>query len=214
MSTDRLTSTRRGGLAERIRQDGRQRLETSKRSAAEQLQEVAQALDRAGAQLDQSQPTLASYTSHLASGVGNFATRLREGSFDELLEDTRQIARRNPALFMAGGVALGIALARFLRASSENVSSHSYSQAEDYGATGASPASGEFSGAPSSYGAGTPGSSNPDAGRQSSDPGADMREVNRGVPESTADFDTAGYAPAPGAARPDLEPATRRSDAP
>ena len=50
--------------------------------------------------------------------VGNLATRLREGSIDELVDDTRALARRNPGLFIAGGLVAGFVLARFVKASS------------------------------------------------------------------------------------------------
>lgn len=114
-----LESSSRSGLTDRLKQDGKQKIESGKRSAADQIDEVAQAIDRAGAQLDESQPTLAAYAGQIASGVGNLATRLREGSLDDILEDTRQLARRNPALFLMGGVALGVVLSRFLKASGE-----------------------------------------------------------------------------------------------
>lgn len=113
-------SSAKSGLTDRLKQDSRQKIETTKRSAADQIDEVAQAIDRAGAQLDESQPTLAAYASQFASGVGNLATRLRDGSLDDILEDTRQLARRNPAMFLMGGVALGIVLSRFLKASGEH----------------------------------------------------------------------------------------------
>jgi hypothetical protein len=84
--------------------------------AAEQIEEVAHALSRAGEQLE-SQPTLAGYASQIATSVSNIATRLRDGSIEELIDDTRQLARRNPGLFMLGSFAAGVALARFLKSS-------------------------------------------------------------------------------------------------
>jgi hypothetical protein len=110
-------STPSRGLTDRLRQDGRQQLESRKRVAADQIDELAHALERAGEQLDQNQPTLAGYANQIASGVSNLATRLREGSVEELLDDARQAARRNPGLFLLGGFAVGVALARFLKAS-------------------------------------------------------------------------------------------------
>jgi hypothetical protein len=110
-------STSARGLTDRLRQDGRQQLENRKRVAADQIDELAHALGRAGEQLDQSQPTLASYANQIASGVSNLATRLRDGSIEELLDDARGVARRNPGLFLLGGFALGVVLARFLKAS-------------------------------------------------------------------------------------------------
>jgi hypothetical protein len=110
----------KSGLTDQIKQDSRQKLETSKRTAAEQIEGVAQALDSARARLDESQPNLAAYAGQIATGVSNLATRLRDGSVEELLDDTRRLARRNPALFLAGGVALGFALSRFVKSSAES----------------------------------------------------------------------------------------------
>lgn len=114
-----MQQRQRGRFTEQLKRDSRQRLESGKRSAATHIEEVANAIDRASEQLDQNEPTLAAYAGQIAAGVGKLATRLREDSFDKLLGQTRQLARRNPALFLAGGVALGIALSRFLKASAE-----------------------------------------------------------------------------------------------
>jgi hypothetical protein len=121
-------STSARGLTEKLRQDGRQQLENRKRVAADQIDELAHALGRAGEQLDQSQPTLASYANQIASGVSNLATRLRDGSVEELLDDARGVARRNPGLFLLGGFALGVALARFLKASDRPEETGEYSE--------------------------------------------------------------------------------------
>jgi hypothetical protein len=107
------------GFAQRLKEDGRQTIEQRKRSAAERVEGIAQAIERTGAQFSENEPTLADLANRLAGTVGNFATRLREGSIDELLDDTRAFARRNPGLFIAGGVVAGFALARFVKASSQ-----------------------------------------------------------------------------------------------
>jgi hypothetical protein len=114
-----MNEQQQSGLTQRLRRDGKQKLESGKRSAAAHIEEVAHAIDRAGTQLDEKEPTLAAYASQIAAGVSKLATRLREDSFDDLLDETRQLARRNPALFLASGVVLGIAASRFLKASAE-----------------------------------------------------------------------------------------------
>jgi hypothetical protein len=105
------------GFTQRLKEDGRQTLEQRKRSAADRVEGIAQALERTGAQFSDNEPTLAEYATRLAATVGNLATRLREGSIDEIIDDTREFARRNPSLFIAGGVVAGFALARFVKAS-------------------------------------------------------------------------------------------------
>ncbi|HEY7639721.1 MAG TPA: hypothetical protein VH814_08360 [Steroidobacteraceae bacterium] len=113
----RSDSRTAGGFAQRLRADGRQTLEQRKRSAADRVDGIAQALERTGAQFADNEPTLADFASRLANTVGNLATRLRDGSLDDLVDDTRAFARRNPGLFIAGGLVAGFALARFAKAS-------------------------------------------------------------------------------------------------
>ncbi len=118
MATDpRSTARSARGFTQRLKEDGRRTLEQRKRSAAGRVEEIAQAIGRTGAQFSDNEPTLADLANRLASTVGNFATRLREGSIDDLVADTRAFARRNPGLFIAGGLLAGFALARFVKAS-------------------------------------------------------------------------------------------------
>lgn len=107
------------GFAQRLREDGRRTIEQRKRSAAARVNGIAEALERTGEQFSESEPTLADLASRIAGTVGNLATRLREGSIDDLVDDTRAMARRNPGLFIAGGLIAGFVLARFVKASSQ-----------------------------------------------------------------------------------------------
>jgi hypothetical protein len=134
MATEGNVPAGKSGIADRLKDDSRQKIESGKRSAADQIDQVAQALNRAGEELNQSQPTLANYASQFASSVSTFANRLRDGNMDELLSDTRELARRNPGMFLLGGVALGFALSRFLKASAEQMQAGEYSgtYTEDY----------------------------------------------------------------------------------
>lgn len=139
MATHERPSAAKGGITDRIKQDGRQKIESTKRSAADQIDQVAQALSRAGAELHDAQPTLANYAGQFASTVSRFANRLREGNMEDLVNDTRELARRNPALYLLGGVAVGFALSRFLKASGDDARSARYDIAsgnESYGTSG------------------------------------------------------------------------------
>lgn len=122
-STDSTTTSgvrdRASNLKRRLQQDGKDKIEGGKRAAADQIAEIADAIDMAGAQLDQSQPTLANYASRLADGVGTLATRLREDSIEDLYRDMRQVATRHPGMFLLGSAALGLVIARFMKASGE-----------------------------------------------------------------------------------------------
>jgi hypothetical protein len=118
METNPRSSSRQSrGFAQRLKEDGRRTLEQRKRSAAARVDEFAQAIGRTGAQFSDNEPTIAELANRLAGTVGNLATRLRDGSIDDLVGDAREFAHRNPGLFIAGGVAAGFLLARFVKAS-------------------------------------------------------------------------------------------------
>lgn len=103
-------------VAERLKEEGKQRLERGKTTAAEQVNQVASALKSAGNELG-GQSALGDYANQLADSIERFGTRLRQGSIEELTGDLQSAARRNPGLFIAGGLALGIVLARLVKAS-------------------------------------------------------------------------------------------------
>ena len=106
-------------VAERIKEEGKSRLERGKSTAADQVDQVANALKSAGNELGGS-PTLAAYANQLADTINNFGTRLRDGSIEDLAADMKRVAQRNPTMFIAGGLALGIVLARIVKASTED----------------------------------------------------------------------------------------------
>ncbi|HEY0938692.1 MAG TPA: hypothetical protein VGE08_01225 [Steroidobacter sp.] len=118
-STDNISSraaNRAADLKQRVKRDSKQRIDKGKRAAADQIEDIADALDVAGSRLDQSQPTLASYASKLADGVGALATRLREDNIEDLYRDARRFATEHPGMFLLGGAAVGLAIARFMKA--------------------------------------------------------------------------------------------------
>lgn len=122
MATDPRSSARSTrAFTQRLKEDGWRTIEQRKRSAADRVDEIAQAIERTGAQFSDNEPTLADLASRLAGTVGNLATRMREGSIDDLAEDARGFARRNPAAFIAGGLVAGFALARFVKASPRRI---------------------------------------------------------------------------------------------
>ena len=120
METNPRSSTRPSrGFAQRLKEDSRKTIEQRKRSAAARVDEIAQAIGRTGAQFSENEPTIAEVANRLAGTVGNLATRLREGSIDDLVDDARVFARRNPGVFIAAGLAAGFVLARFVKASAQ-----------------------------------------------------------------------------------------------
>jgi uncharacterized protein YjbJ (UPF0337 family) len=110
--------------AEEIKARGKDKLETGKKTAARGIEQLAGVLDEATGSLERSeQQSLAGYAQELAGSVRSFANNLRDRSVDDLIGETQTLARRNPALFFFGSVAVGIALSRFLKASGEHESS-------------------------------------------------------------------------------------------
>ncbi|GFE90541.1 hypothetical protein [Steroidobacter agaridevorans] len=124
-STDSTSTSgargRAADLKQRLREDGKQRIESGKRAAADQIADIAEAIDAACAKLDPSQPAIASYASRLAGNVSGLAAHLREDSIEDLYYQVRQLAVRHPGMFLLGSAALGIALARFMKASERNL---------------------------------------------------------------------------------------------
>jgi hypothetical protein len=104
-------------LAQKLREDGRERIDATRRTAAEQVEGLADAIDAARVRLDETQPTLARYTANLANGVERVATRLRDRTVEDLARDARSFASKNPGLFVLGSAAAGLLLARFLKVS-------------------------------------------------------------------------------------------------
>jgi hypothetical protein len=106
--------------AEEIKARGKDQLEVGKKTAAAGIEQLAGALDQATESLEHSeQQSLAGYAQELAANARSFANNLRDRSVDDLIGETQTLARRNPALFFFGSVAVGIALSRFMKASAE-----------------------------------------------------------------------------------------------
>jgi hypothetical protein len=107
-------------VIETAKDAGRQRLETGKDRAAEQVEKVAGVMEQASAQLkDSDLGSLADYAGQVASTIKSVSDNLRNRSIDDFLRDTQSLARQNPTLFLLGSVAIGVAISRFLKASAE-----------------------------------------------------------------------------------------------
>ena len=81
-------------------------------SAADDVRSVAQELRTQG------KDTPARYAEQAADKAHQVAQRLENASGDELLRDVEDYARRNPWAIAAGGLVLGLAASRMLKASS------------------------------------------------------------------------------------------------
>ena len=105
-------------VADSATEAGKQRLDTGIGRAADQVEQVGEALSEAAGRLRSSDQLggLAAYTGRLADALGQLAERIRTRSVEDLTAEARQAARSNPVLFLAGSVAVGFALTRILKA--------------------------------------------------------------------------------------------------
>lgn len=103
-------------------------LDEQKSRTAEQLGGIAGALRQTGEQLqEQDNPMVAQYAQSAADQIERFSNYLQTAEVSELWRETQNLARRQPELFVAGALAGGFLLARFLKSS--NAQSRNYSSA-------------------------------------------------------------------------------------
>ena len=112
-AADRLTDVARDTATQAKRKAGDLYRETSNAAA-----DASDAIDAtADALADSGHETLSQVAASISDKVRTFSSYLENRPLEDLIGDARALARRNPALFMAGGVALGFTLSRFLKAS-------------------------------------------------------------------------------------------------
>jgi hypothetical protein len=101
----------RGRLSEQVDQRSTQ--------AGDQVHSTAQDVRNVAEQLrNQGKDTPARVAEQVADRVESFGTYLRDADGERLLRDVEDLARRQPMLVAAAGLALGLAASRFLKASS------------------------------------------------------------------------------------------------
>lgn len=111
--------------------------------AGEKLSTTLQDVRTVGQQLrEQGQDTPARLADQVAEKGDRVAGYLQSADADQLLSDVEDFARRNPWAVAAGGLVIGLAASRFLKASSEQRSSERRALPRGYGSgLPASPAS-------------------------------------------------------------------------
>lgn len=106
-----------GHARDRVREDLHRTVDDARRGAADNVAGIAGSIDAAAAQLGREDMTrLSGYVHEMAQSLAGLAGNLRERSGDEMIQDISTLARRKPALFLGGSVALGFGLSRFARA--------------------------------------------------------------------------------------------------
>jgi hypothetical protein len=112
--------------------------EEQKVRGAEAIQGFARAMNSAAGELAGQSPMVSRYVRDAAQQVEALSGNLRSKSVPDLMHAASDLARAQPLLFIAGAVASGFALSRFLKSSASRSSG-----------TGRSAASGEAAGATS-----------------------------------------------------------------
>jgi hypothetical protein len=97
-------------------------LEKQKRQIADRSGGIAAALRSAADALEASENiALARYVNRTGHQVHDIARRVHERRWDELIADTRDFARRQPAWFVLGAMATGFLVGRFIWAANVEV---------------------------------------------------------------------------------------------
>jgi len=134
-----------GRVTEQAKQEATSQLESQKERAVDSLVTVAHALRQTSQHLrEQEQGTVGQYIEKAAERVEGLTSYLRSNDVPQLLGETQEFARRQPAMFLGGALALGFLGARFLMSSGQRTSpQRGFNQT-----TGAYPALGSSTGAP------------------------------------------------------------------
>lgn len=103
---------------QQARDQGRQTAQQAKDRVGREADKLANAERAAANQLRQDDlPTLANYAEQVADGITRFADQIRHKKVEEIISDVSEFGHKNPALFIAGSIAVGAALMRFAKSS-------------------------------------------------------------------------------------------------
>jgi hypothetical protein len=110
-----------GGILSVVKDRANEQLSNQKGRATEGLDAIANAVRKTTEGLREDQhDTLAHYVDRAATQLEQWATTIRDKDLDELLTETKRMARRQPALFIGGSFVAGLLLARFLKSSGDD----------------------------------------------------------------------------------------------
>ncbi len=110
-----------GATLDDASRQGSEQFEKLREQATDQLDSLVEGAQSAASALEGKDALgVSQYLGQLAEGLSAFADRVRDKSAEDLLHEGARLARDNPALFVAGSVAIGFGLSRFLRASASH----------------------------------------------------------------------------------------------
>jgi hypothetical protein len=117
--TTQLVQDKAQGALGQARSRLRDQIDQRSTQAGEQVQSTVQDVRSMAEQLrGQGKDTPARVAEQVADRAESFGSYLRDADGERLLRDVENVARRQPWLIAAGGLALGFAASRFLKASS------------------------------------------------------------------------------------------------
>lgn len=100
--------------------EAKSQAEGAKSYAADEMEDFSHVAEAtAGALSDENHEKLSSYVNDMAAYVGNMAESLRNRSADDLVHEAKRMARKNPTLFIAGGIALGLGISRVAKSGTQ-----------------------------------------------------------------------------------------------
>jgi len=158
------TQEKAGEVVDQVKQQASTQIDTQKGRASEALGSVALAIRQTGTQLhDQDNAQIAQYADKAAEQIENLASYLRNTDISQMATQVERFARRQPALFLGGALALGLFGARFLKSSSQQTQGqdwqgYSGDYSSDYSRRGRMDYSGSNTGGYSYSGTSTAGS--------------------------------------------------------
>lgn len=120
--------------AETAKRRGQEAADRIKDRAADSAEDFASALESTADDLEntESGEMISGYGRSMAELMRRFAGGLREHEIEEFAGQLASFARRNPASFLAGSVALGFGVSRFLKATStRSLEEYGYDDEDD-----------------------------------------------------------------------------------
>ena len=125
-----------GELTQTLRQQVTSQITAQQERAVDTLDTVALLLQQAGEHASKEEKvTIAQYTDQASEQVERLSNAIRDRQADQLLNETRQLAQKQPGWFVGGALLAGFLGARFLRSSAQTQQTGSTSQASDDGAS-------------------------------------------------------------------------------
>jgi hypothetical protein len=118
--------------------------EEQKVRGAEAIQGFARAMNSAAGELEGQSPMVSRYVRDAAQQVEALSGNLRSKSVPDLMHAASDLARAQPLLFIAGAVASGFALSRFLKSSASRSDSVSSGRSASAGGQAGTTPGGDF----------------------------------------------------------------------